>query len=184
MEEEKTKEQRIADNAKLLERYPILRPPFPEGDEGYEGDWTMLDLVCLGWQKIFLEACDEIMEHLKEDGTNIKDAHFYDVKEKYGILRAEFYPSDDEIDEIVSRLEERSMLFCPSCGKPTKYVTKGYVLYVCEDCAKEVKMEKQPLTAADIPYYTIYESGGNGDAEAKKTRKPAYYQREFEKQWI
>lgn len=183
MDTDENKEQTRARNAELLRKYPFLKPVIADGSD-YDGSWTMLDFVCLGWQGIFLEACDEISSYLEKAGIDPSEAHFYDAKEKYGILRVEFSPYDAGIAEILSRLEERSLLYCPSCGKPTKYVTKGIVLYVCEDCAKKVKLDKEPLTAADIPYYTIYESGGNGDAKAKKTRKPAYYQREFEKQWI
>lgn len=183
MKTDRKKKQAMARNAELLRKYPFLKPVLAD-ESDYDGTWTMLDFVCLGWQGIFLEACDEISSCLEKAGIDPSGARFYDVKEKYGMLRADFSPCVDGITEILSRLEERSLLYCPSCGKPTKYVTKGYVWYLCEDCAKKAKLDKEPLTAADIPYYTIYESGGNGDAKAKKTRKPAYYQREFEKQWI
>lgn len=181
--DKKEKRQIIEKNKELLKRYPILTPSvYFHGGMDYDYTYTELDFVCIGWQKMFLEMCDEIQSHLKEVGVPFQEFWFYDIKEKWGGLRVQAGGySDDAIESLLSDAETRSLLFCPHCGKPTKYVTHGYVLYLCEDCFKEAKLNGEPLTADDAPVFREW----SYDKEGKVTTsvKPSRYDADFRSQW-
>ena len=176
-----SKADKIAQNKALLEKYPILKPYYttrPDADP-YDYELTDLDCVYEGWKGIFLEACDEIMAHLKEIGEDLKKFHFFDIKEKYGSLRVDTAGySDKVIDDILWNLEQRSMLYCPNCGAPSKCVTQGYVLYLCPECAKKSELKFDWLTKDDVPVVTVY------NFETKeKTTKASKYDAQFRLQW-
>jgi len=167
-------EKSIEDNKKITEKYPFLKPR----SEDYDYTWTELDLVCLGWQGIFLEACDLILQHLKEVNVDPEEFEFFDIKEKYGELRISTGGyCDKEIDRIISDLEVRSLLYCPSCGKPSKCVSKGYILFLCPECAAQCKLSYDWLTNKDRPIIKEY----NNDGTFKE--KPTKYDAEFLAQW-
>lgn len=170
----------IAKNKALVGEYPFLKPAFmdEEMEKEYDYSWTEADLVCTGWRAMFMDLCEEIKRHLVEKGVDPSEFHFYDIKEKWGLLRLEACGYvDAEIDEMLSDAEFRSLLFCPSCGKPSKYVTRGYVLYVCPDCLAQSNLVGYPLTEDDVPYTTIY--GENNE----KTIKRSKYDDQFRAQW-
>lgn len=174
------KQKQIAENKALIEKYPFLKPQFCDEkfEKEYDYSWTELDFVCIGWHKMFLELCEDIKQHLLAKNVPLTDFHFADIKEKWGTLRIEAYGAvDDELYDMLYEAEIRSMLFCPHCGKPTKYVTKGYVLYMCPECVKKSKLNGELLTENDVPYTTIY--GDNNE----KTIKRSKYDAEFRAQW-
>lgn len=170
-------------NKKLLKKYPILMPHYLDTVDGkYDYSFTDLDLVCIGWQNMFLELCDQIQRHLAEQNVDLSRFWFSDIKEKWGCLRIDAGGyNDDAIEDMFVEAEMRSMLFCPSCGKPTKYVTSGYVLYVCPDCFKESKLNGELLTHEDIPQLKTYRYEEDGK-QTVTVRKSAYNST-FEKQW-
>ena len=184
-ESKKQRAEEIKRNKELLKKYPILKPRLVNANDvgaKYDYSYTELDFVCIGWQKMFLETCDEIMAHIKEIGMDPKEFWFYDIKEKWGQLRISVGGySDEAIDDILNRCEIRSMLYCPHCGKPTKYVTSGYVLYLCPDCVKEARLNGELLTEKDVPYYTEYryDDKGNYTKEIKRSA----YDAQFRAQW-
>lgn len=178
---DKEKKEKIAQNKALLEKYPILMPYYAtiQGAEPYNYEVTDLDYVYAGWRGIFLEACDAIMAHLKEIGVDPKEFHFFDIKEKYGSLRVDTAGyTDKEINDILWDLDSRSLLYCPNCGAPTKCVTKGYILYLCPDCAKLTEMTFDWLMPEDTPRIVEY------NYETKqKTTKLTKYDEQFRSQW-
>ena len=172
------KERTPSENKALVKEYPFLRPNIPE--EEYDWSWTMLDLVCVGWQRLFLDVCAEIKQHMLDEKMPLDEAYFWDIKEKYGTLRTEFAGGDAAISDMLMDLEIRSMLVCPQCGKRTKYISRGYILYLCPDCAKEVHMDCDVLTPNDIPVLHKYIRDENG----KTTELKEYpHKEEFEAQW-
>ena len=178
------KTEQIEKNKALLQEYPFLKPYGADRweDDPYDYSWTMLDLVCLGWQKMFLEYCGKIKEKLIEANIPLDHFYFSEIKEKWGNLNV--YPGGEytkEVGDLVQTMETDSLLYCPSCGKPSKEITQGYILYVCEDCAKESKMKHRPLTADDIPYYTYYIKDENGNE--KKERRDVPHREIFLSQW-
>lgn len=50
------------------------------------------------------------------------------------------------------------MCYCINCGKPVRYVTRGWVSYICEECAKK-ELSKEALSEyrvrlRDIPQWS------------------------------
>jgi hypothetical protein len=179
MEELKT--SKAEQNKALLERYPILKPYYTTRSDTDPYDYELTDLDCVyeGWKGIFLEACDEIMAHLKEIGEDPKEFHFFDIKEKYGSLRVNTAGySDNVINDILWNLEQRSMLYCPNCGAPSKCVTQGYVLYLCPECAKKSELKFDWLTKDDVPVISEYNLKTGLTA-----KKPSKYDEQFRLQW-
>lgn len=171
-------------NRKLLAKYPILMPhyfDFVDKEERYDYSYTMLDMVCVGWKDIFLETCDQIQKHLTEKGFPLNGFWFEEIKEKWGSLRIYAEGGDAETDNMIEELETRSMLFCPSCGKPSKYVTSGYVLYLCPECYGKSKLKGTLLTEKDIPYWKEYKHEEDGTVTT--TIKRSAYDADFKKQW-
>lgn len=169
-------------NRKLLKRYPILRPTFyGMVDEEYDYSYTMLDFVCVGWQPFFLTFCDKVQDHLRAKGIPFDQFHFCDLKEKWGTLRIDCDANDRELFDMALDAENASMLYCPSCGKPTKYVTSGYVLYLCPECFHKAKLEGRLLTSEDIPYWKEYKHEEDGTVTTEI--KPSPYEAQFKAQW-
>lgn len=143
----------------LVEKYPFLLPRnvFTDKlDPEYDYSYTWLSDMPKGWKNVFAEKlCEELKEELVKNNL-LDDFRITTVKEKYGTLRIYTNFTTDKISEIIRNYEDLSMLHCPYCGKKTKYVSLGYVLYLCEDCASRFPYQCEKLTIHDIPYYNIY----------------------------
>lgn len=136
------KERRqVKENKKLIEEFPFLLPRnrwSGQVDPNYDYTYTELDAMPYGWRKAFgLEMCKELKEELIKCNY-LNDYRITDIKEKYGSLRwyDNGYPASSKIAEIIYKYEMMSEDVCINCGKAAKYVTKGYIEFVCEDCKK------------------------------------------------
>lgn len=112
-------------------------------------DFTEYDLIPAGWQKAFgKELTEDLVNAFKEDGIKKRDwesvLYFTDIKEKWGTLCL-YAVTNDKIQNILDKYEAKSLSFCIYCGKPVKYCTSGYVLYLCEDCYKDIKANGKGL---------------------------------------
>ena len=167
-----------SESRKQLKNHPILLPYYARTEEGkkdYDGSWNELSFVPFGWKKLFLRMCAKMERHLEMIGMKPTDTYFAEVKEKYGTLRVYLGGYvDDELENTADAAEEESMLYCITCGKPTT-MECGYY-YLCDDCAKDFKGKKEPLTHKHIPYYTVFDENG-------KKEKKAYHYEKFQKQW-
>lgn len=185
------KAKRIEKNKALLDKFPILYPYWEKetepGREPYDYSYTMLDFVCIGWQKAFLDTCQEIQDYLKRKNIPLDQFYFVELKEKYGRLDITADGdalNDKHLSEWLWHADTKFMLYCPHCGKPTKYCTLGaYVLYLCPECAKKVNVETRLLTAEDIPYFTEYKYDEKNPTNVIKTEKRTAYDNEFKAQW-
>ena len=125
-------------NRKLIEKYPFLLPHNRCTDkvpDDFDYSRTELDLLPPGWRIAFgLEMVDELNTLLGKYNTKYR---ITDIKEKYGTLRwyDSGYPSnsDKEYWYWLKRYTNMSMRYCFICGKPVKYVTRGWISFVCED---------------------------------------------------
>lgn len=130
-----------ARNKKLIKNYPFLMVrnvwTGEPGENPYQFTW--LDQLPDGWRKAFgLNLCEELKQELLKYNY-LDDYRLCQVKQKYGTLRwyDNGFPSGSAIPEIINKYEDFSMCYCPVCGKPTKYYTKGWISYLCEDCTKK-----------------------------------------------
>ena len=99
-----------------LRKYPWTRgyDPYPENNE---------EMCCAlfwlpeGWVDSFGEKmCEEIDYELRK--TSFYDeAYVIEAKEKYASMRLSIYPTNDEIENIISKYEAISEHICECCSK-------------------------------------------------------------------
>jgi hypothetical protein len=137
------------ENKKLCAKYPFLAwygdPLYTgyteEGEPDYSFTWE--DELPEGWRKAFCPKMWDELKEILEKHNYLDKFRFVQIKEKWGALRIydngapeEVY---DEIEDWEAKYEKLSEEVCINCGKPSKYVTLGWITFVCEDCAKESK---------------------------------------------
>jgi len=102
--------------------------------------YTELDAMDKGWRKAFgVKMCEEIKQALLKSGGR-KDLYKYrimQIKEKWGGLRWYDAWSTHEIMKIISKYEGISYRTCIECGKPAKWVSKGWICPYCDDCKEK-----------------------------------------------
>ena len=151
------KELKIKTNKKLIKQFPFLLPRNRWDDkvpEDYDYTYTKLDFMHEGWRNNFgIEMCEKIKKCLKK-ARYVNKYRITEIKEKWGVLR--WYDAGvpksilDELESIIKYYEDKSKLVCIKCGKPTKYITSEYILFLCEDCFKQ-----ELAKSSDAPYYEL-----------------------------
>lgn len=137
------------ENKKLCAKYPFLAwygdPLYTgyteEGEPDYSFTWE--DELPEGWRKAFCPKMWDELKEILERHNYLNKFRFTQIKEKWGALR--IYDSGapeeayDEIEDWEAKYEKLSEEVCINCGKPSKYMTLGWITFVCEGCAKENK---------------------------------------------
>lgn len=105
---------------------------------GYSCTWY--DDIAEGWKKAFgKQLSDDIKAAFKEDKKKNpklkwKDAlHWQQIKEKWGSLCL-YASTTENIFNVLHYYEKISDGYCFACGKPAHYMTRGYILPLCEEC--------------------------------------------------
>lgn len=120
-------------NFELLEEYPFLKIYYDIPQDEEPGCFTHMDEIPLGWRKAFgAQMMDEIKAAATEDGS-IDILEIYQFKEKYGELRTECNCYSRLLESVLNYWEEVSSRTCIYCGKPAKYLTRGWIEPVCDD---------------------------------------------------
>lgn len=143
-------EKIIRKNKELIEKYPWLWPkdwfgnPIPTDKFDYSS--TTLDDFPEGWKKAFGEKmCEEIQTALIKHQC-VDRFTILQLKEKYGAMRLYFgglpRACQDEIHAIVMKYEELSAKTCCICGKPAKWMSKGWICPYCDECAQNLLDDK------------------------------------------
>lgn len=123
--------------------------------------YTELDDMPTGWRNKFgIQMCKEIKQSLLKAGGRkaLRAYRITQIKEKFGGLRwYDNHGTKEILDTIIPKYEQLSYETCISCGKPAKYVSKGWVSPYCEDCAK-YKNQYVPITEDNAwdKAYTAY----------------------------
>lgn len=133
----------IQKNEELINRYPFLRiknvwtgkPAYDDGQNKY----TYLDDFPDGWRKAFgLQFCDDFLEAFNHLSDEDKESfYFTQIKEKFGGIRIYCVFHTEEMIEIIHKYEKISYRICINCGAPAKYITKGWVMPLCENCVSK-----------------------------------------------
>lgn len=124
----------------LIEKYPWLRisnrwtGEYVEGAEG-----TELDLMPSGWRKTFGEKmCEEINDELmtwpQEDKEKFR---ITDIKEKWAHLCFYTNFTSPHLNQIIGKYSLISRLTCIHCGGPARWITRGWYMPYCQECAEE-----------------------------------------------
>lgn len=99
--------------------------------------YTELDALDEGWRRNFgIQLCKDVKEQL------IKDKMLYSfrisqIKEKFGGLRFYFAGGSHEMYALIQKYEDISYKTCISCGRPAKYMTRGWISPYCELCIND-----------------------------------------------
>jgi len=140
--------RKAKENKKLIKEYPFLLPRNRwTGDvaKDYDYSYTELDAMPTGWRNAFgLAMCQEIKDELVKYNY-LNDYRIVQIKEKYGSLRwyDAGHPAGSNIQKIIDKYEKMSEDICINCGKPSKYYTKGWITFICEDCKNIWVKEEQ-----------------------------------------
>lgn len=100
--------------------------------------YTLLDCMPTGWRKAFgIEMCKDIKQTLLDNGGRkaLRKYRVIDIKEKFGGLRWYDNGESKVLFAIINYYENLSYTICIKCGKPAKYVSKGWISPYCEDCS-------------------------------------------------
>lgn len=127
-------------NQELIEKYPWLRITNRWTGEYIENaEGTELDLMPPGWRKAFGEKmCEEINDELmtwpQEDREKFR---ITDIKEKWAHLC--FYTNfvSHHLVQIIDKYSLISRLTCIYCGRPARWITRGWYMPFCQECAEE-----------------------------------------------
>lgn len=118
--------------------------------------FTEYDFIPEGWRKAFGKQLSKDLKKVLKKTHYLKKFRFSQIKEKYGELCLYCFSAPEEVFEVLHKYELLSIGYCYICGKPARYCSKGWVAYVCEDCAKDFitdskERESCRLTKEDIP---------------------------------
>lgn len=150
----------------FLNKYPFWKPCNVWDGRFLGYAHTMYDWIPDGWRKAFGESLSwDIAEALRADNIKKKDwaknVYWTDIKEKYGTLRL-YATTTERVQQVLSKYECASYCYCINCGKPVRYVTNGYISFICEDCYEKgfySEYDADRLTKEDIPVYYTYKDG-------------------------
>lgn len=135
--------------SEILDKYPFLEDhgiyTYAQPGDDFVGD------VPPGWQSVFFEMCEEIKTFLESEKVDPKLLVFDQVKEKFGELRIYHHFNEDEEDggqdvpafvkESVSCMIDsccsKTKDMCFKCGKVANWLSGGWVLPYCTNCANE-----------------------------------------------
>lgn len=179
-----TKPARCIYNAFLFIKYPFLQPRNVWTGKKY-WDFNKLENIPAGWRKAFgKQLRNDLRKALIKDGI-LHDFYFTQIKEKWGKLCLYNNGTGPASEYVINHYQELSMCYCINCGKPARYVTDGWIEYLCEDCFDEcsnTEMENyqeyklsRRLTREDITYWIRRDKDG---VETKLD-----YGVDFEKLW-
>lgn len=85
-----------------------------------------------GWDKLLYETCVKIQKHCDENNLDFK---FTQVKEKFGMLTLYCQGADDNIRNIITEAEKKSVSICDICGSENaKLYTNGWLRARCREC--------------------------------------------------
>ena len=181
---------RVIKNYFFCLKYPFYKCRNAFTDESCGYDFTWYDELPKGWRKAFgKKLSKELKKALKED-NQLHSFRFLQIKEKYGTLRMYNAGCSQKVEDIIEKYELLSMCYCINCGRPVRYCTHGYILYICENCYQEkIKhiredisesdlqtiISDEKLKVDDIPKVTVYDGKTTEEVDILKTYGIDFY---------
>jgi hypothetical protein len=130
----------------LFMKYPKilfkdLSTQFPIDQRGIECDD--------GWYSLIDKTCEEVQYLIDKSQDNkkffsrknvISQVRFLQVKEKFGLLRIYYSPTNNRISDIINFAENLSASVCEICGTSVNVTQneKGWIRSLCESCHQKV----------------------------------------------
>lgn len=185
-----------------------LRYPFWRATNSWTGvklgyNTTWYESINKGWRKAFGRQLSADIKaaglaHRKAVGKKVpwkEMLQWQQIKEKWGELRL-YASAAHEISEVLDKYELLSICYCNRCGKPARYVTKGWVEYCCEKCYDKLntgslladsqiadRKKKDRLTKKDIPHGVRYTKSKNGKLISHAINYKKAYGIDYAKMW-
>lgn len=134
-------------NKKLTTEYPFLifKDNWTgETSKDYDYSFTLIDDLPRGWMMAF---GDNLLKELKQELLSenlLEEYSILQIKEKYGGLRWYDHGGTDKwYDEILPKYEKMSFKTCIYCGKPAKWISKGWwITPYCNKCKIEAEQRE------------------------------------------
>jgi DNA-directed RNA polymerase subunit RPC12/RpoP len=126
-------------NKELVERYPYLLPRnvwTGKVADDYNYEYTLYVEIPRGWEKLFMQLCEDIRQPLIDAGY-LDKFRFSQVKEKYNRLECYNFGAPEAVQEIINKYSVMAGYVCTICGKPATFETNSYIASFCGDCQKE-----------------------------------------------
>lgn len=101
-----------------------------------------------GWKTAFgKDLIFELLESIYEDGC-LDSFQVTEVKEKYGQLDIDIYNCNDCTYNVLEKYRNLSQYICAFCGEPARYVSKGWVYPICQNCIELIDGKYEPIEKA------------------------------------
>lgn len=130
-------------NFLLCIKYPIIIPRELNTNKMCTGFFsrTWLDSLPEGWRKAFgIKFFEELQNAVNQYPKEERKAfRIYNIKEKFGKLQIHLSMYTYEFDQIFNKYEKISAKTCVFCGNKAYWLTKGYIVPMCNHCKKEYK---------------------------------------------
>ena len=107
--------------------------------------FTEYDAIPEGWRKAFGKQLSKELKKVLKETHYLKKFRFSEIKEKWGELCLYCFDAPEEVFEVLDKYERMSKHYCIHCGKPSEFVTKGWILYICKDCAHKAEINNELL---------------------------------------
>lgn len=85
--------------------------------------------IGVGWHEILFDLFVDL------DSLGVLDDNVFDVKEKYGVLRAYLRESTTEAERPIDIAASRSSKTCEDCGAVGRRRSGGWIKTRCDSCA-------------------------------------------------
>lgn len=148
-------------NKTLCEKYPWLIPHNRWTDmipEDYNYEYTELDNMPRGWRKAFGEQmCEEINNELLTWSEKDRNGfRIMDIKEKWAFLHFYVNYGTSKLYDIINKYEEKSKRICIRCGAPAAWITRGWYMPFCDDCARKDYKNNKWETKSEFEFEDDY----------------------------
>ena len=100
-------------------------------------DYTWYDSIDSGWKKAFGKQLSRDLKKALIKDKDLYTFRFCDIKEKYGYLVLDAFSYGPNTEKVINYYENLSICYCYFCGKPSRYITAGWIEYVCKECAEK-----------------------------------------------
>ena len=123
-------------NIFLCLRYPFLKSRNFWSGKFLGYSYTRYEDIPLGWRKAFGKQFLKELKCCLKKNKELKTFRFLEIKEKYGTLRLSCACASHETYEVLNKYEALSEQYCINCGEKAKYITDGWIQFLCERCFK------------------------------------------------
>jgi len=99
-----------------------------------------------GWFNLLYNLSKQI-EKLMNDKKINKDFRVHQIKEKFGFLHYYTNFSTNELDDLITQAEEKSIVTCEQCGKKGNIRDIGghWCMTLCNSCFNKIKEERNSI---------------------------------------